>query len=356
MHFDPTMKIARYYSNNDIRLDEIPKPTIGSGELLVKIKKSGICGSDVLEYYRFAKMKKLGVDSLILGHEIAGDIVEIGSEVKKFKIGDRVFVSHHVPCFNCYYCNQGHHTACDLLHSTNFDPGGFSEYVRIPKINIDKKGVFVLDKSVSYEEGVFIEPFGCVCRAQRLANVRKGLTVLILGSGVSGILHAQLAKMRGVKQVFATDISSFRLEKISKFGADRTFQASEDIPSKLLEFNDNRLADIVIVCTGALSAANQALTCVAPGGTVIFFAVPGPGAKLEVPINDYWRNEITITTSYGAAPEDLQESYVWILSKRINVTDLITHRFPLSKADEAFKVVCEASESLKVIIEPNTAE
>ena len=347
------MKIARYYNNNDIRLDEIPKPIIGSGELLVKVKKSGICGSDVLEYYRFAKMKKLGVDNLILGHEITGDIVEIGTDVKGLKIGDRVFVSHHVPCFDCYYCKQGHHTACNLLHSTNFDPGGFSEYVRIPSVNIEKKGVFVLDKSVSYEEGVFIEPLGCVCRAQRLVNVGKGLTVLILGSGVSGILHAQLAKLRGVKKVFATDISAYRLEKISKFGVDKTFFASEDIPSKLLEFNDNKLADIVIVCTGALSAAKQALKSVAAGGKVLFFAVPGPGVNLEVPINDYWRNEITLTTSYGAAPEDLQESYVWILSKKINVKELVTHRFSLGKAGDAFKVVNEASESLKVIIEPS---
>ena len=347
------MKIARYYNNNDIRLDEIPKPIIGSGEILVKVKKSGICGSDVLEYYRFAKMKKLGVDNLILGHEIAGDIVEIGTDVKGLKIGDRVFVSHHVPCFDCYYCKQGHHTACNLLHSTNFDPGGFSEYVRIPSVNIEKRGVFVLDKSVSYEEGVFIEPLGCVCRAQRLVNVGKGLTVLILGSGVSGILHAQLAKLRGVKKVFATDISDYRLEKIRKFGADKTFFASEDIPSKLLEFNDNKLADIVIVCTGALSAANQALKSVAAGGKVLFFAVPGPGVNLEVPINEYWRNEITITTSYGAAPEDLQESYVWILSKKINVRELITHRFSLGKAGDAFKVVNEASKSLKVIIEPS---
>ena len=347
------MKVARYYNNNDVRIDEMPKPMIGPGEFLVKVKKSGICGSDVLEYYRFAKMKKLGVDNLILGHEIAGDIVEVGDGVKGFKTGDRVFVSHHVPCFDCYYCNQGHHTACDLLHNTNFDPGGFAEYIRIPKVNIEKKGVFVLDESVDYEEGVFIEPFGCVCRAQRLANVGKGLSVLILGSGVSGILHAQLAKLRGSKKVFATDINDYRLRKILNFGADEIFHANDDIPLKLLEYNDNKLADIVIVCTGALAAAKQALSCVAPGGKVIFFAVPGPGVNLEIPINDYWRNEITLTTSYGAAPGDLQESYAWILSKRINVKDLITHRFPLIQVGDAFKIVKEATESLKVIIEPD---
>jgi L-iditol 2-dehydrogenase len=347
------MKVARYYNNEDVREDDMLKPVIGPGEFLVKVKKSGICGSDILEYYRFAKMKKLGVNSLILGHEIAGDIVEISESVKNLKVGDRIFVSHHVPCFECHYCKQGHHTACELLHNTNFDPGGFAEYVRVPKINIEKKGVYLLDNSVSYEEAVFIEPLGCVCRAQRLAKIKKGLTVLILGSGVSGILHIQLAKLRGVKTVIATDIDEFRLEMAKKFGADYIFHATDNLPVEIKKINENRLADIIIVCTGALSAAKQALESAAPGSTIIFFAVPAPGIKLEVPINDYWRNEITIMTSYGAAPQDLDEAYNWILSKRIKVLDLITHRFPLNRAGEAFKIVCEAKKSLKVILEPN---
>lgn len=344
------LKVARYYSNKDIKEDEIPKPTIGEGEILVKVKESGICGSDVLEYYRFAKMKKLGVGSLILGHEIAGDIVEKNETVKHLKVGDRVFVSHHVPCFDCHYCKQGHQTACDLLHNTNFDPGGFAEFVRIPKINIEKKGVYVLDKSVSYEEAVFIEPLGCVCRAQRLANVKKGSTVLVLGCGTSGLLHIKLAKLRGAKNVFVTDINEYRLQKAKEFGADAVFHANEDLQKEIKELNQYRLADIVIVCTGAISAARQALECAASGSKIIFFAVPEPGVNLEVPINKYWRNEITIMTSYGAAPKDLDEAYNWILSKRIKVIDLITHRFPLSKAQEAFKVVYEAKESMKVIL------
>ncbi|TFF84043.1 MAG: alcohol dehydrogenase [Promethearchaeota archaeon] len=347
------MKVVRYYNNNDIRLDEIPVPNIGSEELLVKVKKSGICGSDILEYYRFAKMKKLGVDNLILGHEITGDIVEVGKDVRKYKKGDRVFVSHHVPCFNCHYCREGHHTACELLHNTNFDPGGFAEYVRIPKINIEKKGVYVLDKSVSYEEGVFIEPFGCVCRAQRLAGVSKGQSVLILGSGVSGILHIQLAKLRGAKKVFATDVNDYRLKKAREFGADAVFGANENVAMKVREYNNHLAPDIIIVCTGAVPAANQALDCAGPGSKIVFFAVPEPGVKLEVPINSYWRNEVKIMTSYGAAPEDLQDSYLRILSKSVRVKGLITHRLPFSKALEAFRIVCEAKDSLKVILEPD---
>jgi L-iditol 2-dehydrogenase len=347
------MKVVRYYSNDDIRTDEMDKPVIDEGEFLVKVKKSGICGSDILEYYRKAKMKKLGVNSLILGHEIAGEIVEKSETIKHLRIGDRVFVSHHVPCFECHYCQQGHHTACNLLHNTNFDPGGFAEYVRIPKINLEKKGVYVLDKNVSYEEAVFIEPLGCVCRAQRLANIKKGLTILVQGCGASGLLHIKLAKLRGAKKVIATDINEFRLQKAKEFGADEIYKANVDLPEDIKKINEFRLADIIIVCTGAVEAANQALECAAPGGKIIFFAVPEPWVFLNVPINQYWRNEITIMTSYGAAPEDLDEAYNWILSKRINVTDLITHRFPYSKAQEAFKVVCEAAESIKVILEPD---
>jgi L-iditol 2-dehydrogenase len=347
------MKIARYYSNDDVRLDEMPTPKIGKGEFLVNIKKSGICGSDILEYYRIAKMKRLGVDSLVLGHEIVGDVVEIGEGVKEVKVGDRVFVSHHVPCFECHYCEMGHHTACHLLHNTNYDPGGFAEYLRIPNINIEKKGVYILDENVSYEEGVFIEPLGCVCRAQRLANIKKGQTILILGSGVSGILHLKLAKAKGVEKIITTDISEYRLKQAKEYGADGIIHAEENILEEFKKINNDRTPDVIIVCTGALSAANQALECVGPGCTIIFFAVPKPGINLEIPINTYWRNEVTLMTSYGAAPEDLDEAYDWIKSKKIEVVDVISHRFPLDKVGEAFKVVCEANESMKVILEPD---
>ncbi len=346
------MKVAKYYSNTDVRVEEIPKPEINSDEFLVKVKKSGICGSDILEYYRFAKMERLGVSSLILGHEITGEIIDIGENVETLEKGDRVFVSHHVPCFDCHYCELGHHTACNLLHTTNFDPGGFAEYIRIPKVNIDKKGVYVLDENTSYEQGVFIEPLGCVCRAQRLADIKEGQSILILGSGISGLLHLKLAKAKGVKKIIATDISEYRLNKALEFGASDIIHAKEDVPNKVKELNEGRMPDVVIVCTGALPAANQALDCAGPGTTIVFFAVPAPGVNLEIPINAYWRNEVNIMTSYGAAPEDLDESYDWIKSGEIKVTELISHRFPLEKVGEAFKVVCEKDESLKVILEP----
>ncbi|MEJ2250085.1 MAG: zinc-binding dehydrogenase [Candidatus Lokiarchaeota archaeon] len=225
--------------------------------------------------------------------------------------------------------------------------------MRIPNINIEKKGVYKLDESVTYEEGVFIEPLGCVCRAQRIADIKEGQCILILGSGVSGLLHLKLAKAKGVKKIFTTDISEFRLQKASQFGATETIRADQDVLEIIKQNNEGRPPDCIIVCTGAVPAAKEAIRCAGPGTTIIFFAVPKPGINLEIPINNYWRNEVTIMTSYGAAPEDLYESYRWIESGKINVVDLISHRFPLEKAQEAFNVVCKAGESLKVILEPN---
>src|SRR5256884_3435355 len=173
------MRAAMYYANDDVRIVDLPKPKIGPGEILVKVRSSGICGSDVMEWYRKPKAP------LVLGHEIAAEVAEVGAGVDQVKVGDRVFVSHHVPCGKCRYCLAGHETVCDTLRTTNFDPGGFAEFVRVPAINV-KPGVFRLPPAISDDEAVFIEPLACVFRGQRLAGFRPGHTVLVVGSGVAG--------------------------------------------------------------------------------------------------------------------------------------------------------------------------
>jgi len=339
------MKVAMYYNNKDVRLEEMPKPKIEPEEILVKVMASGICGSDVMEWYRIKTAPK------VLGHEITGEIVEVGKGVKKYKAGDRIFVSHHVPCNKCHYCLSDYHTACETLHKTNYYPGGFSEFIRVPKINVES-GVYVLPKEVSYEEGTFIEPLACVLRGQRLAEIMKNQNVLVLGSGISGLLHIQMSKLLGANKVIATDVNEYRMKMAKKFGADFIINATEDVPSEVKELNDNRLADRVIVCTGALSAAYQALKSVDRGGTILFFAVPEPGKDVTIPLNDFWRNEITVMTSYGAAPDDLKESLELISKHKVNVKDMITHRLSLAEAGKGFQLVAEAKESIKVIIEP----
>jgi L-iditol 2-dehydrogenase len=340
------MLVAVYYNNNDVRVEEVPKPEIGSDEFLLKVMASGICGTDVVEWYRLPKAPR------VLGHEATGIIEEVGENVTKYKVRDRVFVSHHVPCNQCCYCQKDSHTACETLHTTNYYPGGFSQYIRVPKINVET-GVYKLPSTMSYDEGTFIEPLACVVRGQRLADINKCDTVLLIGSGMAGIIHIQLAKMKGVKKVFAADINPDRLKLAEKFGADHVIDAKTDLPKQLKARNDERGADKVIVCTGATQAALTALDCVDRGGTILFFAVPDPTVKIPIPITDFWRNETTIRTSYGAAPRDLKEALRILAKKQVNVQDMITHRLDIREAAEGFRLVAEAGKSLKVILEPN---
>lgn len=340
------MLAAFYYNNKDVRIQELPIPTINDEEVLFKVMASGICGSDVIEWYRVPKAPR------VLGHEATGIITQVGNKVKGVKIGDRVFVSHHVPCNQCRYCQRGNHTACHTLHTTNYYPGGFAQYIRVPKINVSC-GIYKLPDTMSFEEGTFIEPLACVSRGQRLSNLKKDDTLLIIGSGISGILHVQLAKFKGVKTIVAADINQYRLELAKKFGAHHALDASASLPEKLKEITGGHLADQVIVCTGATSAALSAMNCVENGGTILFFAVPDPTVKLPIPINQFWRNEITMRTSYGAAPNDLEDSIKVLETGKINVKDMITHRLDIREAQEGFRLMTEAGQSLKVILEPN---
>ncbi|MDZ7262757.1 MAG: zinc-dependent dehydrogenase [candidate division KSB1 bacterium] len=339
------MRVAMYYNNRDVRLEEMPTPRIGPGELLVKVLASGICGSDVMEWYRIKKAP------LVLGHEIAGAIVEVGPGVERYKVGDRVFVSHHIPCNTCRYCLNGQHTVCETLHTTNYDPGGFAEYLRVPKLNVDR-GVFLLPDEVSFEEGVFIEPLACVVRGQRVAHLQPGQAVLVLGSGISGLLHIALARALGAGRIVATDVNEYRLQAAQRFGADVVIPAQEDVPTRLRQANDGRLADLVIVCTGAFAAFTQALQSVDRGGTVLFFAPTEPGVDLPVPVNDFWRNGITLLPSYGNSPLDAVVAIELIRTRRVPVKEMITHRLSLAETGLGFQLVAEPKESIKVVIEP----
>jgi len=339
------MRVAMYYNNNDLRLEEMPIPRIGPGEILVKTIASGICGSDVMEWYRIKKAP------LVLGHEISGEIVDVGEGVERFKAGDRVFVSHHVPCNACRYCMRGNHTVCETLHTTNFDPGGFAEYIRMPKINVDR-GTFVLPEELSFEDGAFVEPLACVVRGQRVASFQPGQSVLILGSGISGLLHLLLARALGAGRIIATDISDYRLAKAKELGADEVLHASEDLPWRVKELNDNHLADLVIVCAAALSAFKQGLDSVDRGGTVLCFATTDPGVKIPLKANEFWRNSITVLPSYANSPYDAAVAIELIRSGRVKVRPLITHRLGLADTGLGFKLVAEAKESIKVIIQP----
>lgn len=335
-----------YYSNKDVRLEEKPVPKIGPGEMLMKIHASGICGSDVMEWYRIHKVP------LVLGHEVSGEVVDVGEGVTKHKVGDRICAAHHVPCNNCHYCLSGHHTVCETLRKTNFDPGGFSEYVRLPAINVDR-GLFLLPDSVSFEDATFIEPLACVLRGQRQARVQPGQSVLVIGSGIAGLLHIQLAKALGAGRIMATDISDYRMNAALRLGADAVINAKDDVPARMRQLNDNRLADVVIMCAGATTAIEQGLKSVERCGSVLFFAPTNQGVTVPFSVNDtFWRNEITLTSSYAGSPADHATAMELIRAKRVDVNGMITHRLGLADTGKGFQMVVDAHDSLKVIIEP----
>jgi len=340
------VRVAVYHSNADIRLEDRPVPAIGPAEILVRIRASGICGSDVMEWYRMPKAP------LVLGHEVAGDVVEVGADVRHLAVGQRVVVSHHVPCNTCELCLSGAHTACHTLHTTNFDPGGFSEYVRVPALQTER-GVLLLPEGITYEEGTFVEPLGCVVRAQLHAGVHPSSTVLVVGSGISGLLHVRLALALGARHVVATDISEYRLDCARRSGAVAIdgAAAGDELP-QLLRQATGGLADLVIVCTSAPPAIRQGLACLKSGATFVFFAPPPPGEPLAMPMAELWRREVTVRTAYGAAPADLATALGLIAARRVVVADLITHRLPLDDIARGFALVAEADRSVKVIIEP----
>ncbi len=338
------MKAAVYHSNEDIRIVEMPVPEPGPGEMLVRVVSSGICGSDVMEWYRAPKAP------LVLGHEIAGTVERTGDGVE-FKRGDRVFAAHHVPCGACRYCSAGMESLCDTLRNTNFDPGGFAEFVRLPAVNVEK-GTFRLPQTISFDEGAFIEPLACVSRSVRLSGFGDGMTALVIGSGISGLLHIKLLRALGAAKVVATDIDRARVEAASRIGADSALDAEVSTREALAEAGGGRLFDTVFVCAGAPEAALKGIGSADRGGTVMLFAPLRPGEEIPIPLFDLWRDQITLRSTYAGCPVDSRDAIELLSSGKIEVKDLITHILPLESAAEGFRLVAAGGEAIKVIIRP----
>ena len=372
------MKVAYWYNNKDTRIEEVPTPKPGPKEMLVKVISCGICGSDIVEWYRLPRAP------LVQGHEIGAQVVALGDFVKKYKLGDRIFIAPKVPCMKCYYCQNGHYPQCSEVKERL--PGGFAEYILVPEILVER-GTYLLPENISYDQSTFIEPLACVVRAQRMASVRdngcfanpdggirptqsetsrsnlrqeseafsngvkKGQSVLVIGCGMSGLLNVKLAKAKGCK-VIAADINKVKLEFALLMGADVIIDAVNNVPERLVAENGKK-ADVVFLCASATSAVKQAWGCVDKGGVIVLFAVPRPDKKVVVPINDFWMKEITIITSYYCGPPDITEAMKLIESGKIVVDDLITHRLPLTDIAAGFQLVSDGRESIKVIIKPN---
>lgn len=345
------MKVARLYSFNDIRIEDVPVPQVGPYEALIKTRACGICSGDVMPWYIEKKAP------LVLGHEPAGEIVELGKELSAisyqpsaFKIGDRVFVHHHAPCLRCRHCKRCDFVQCETWRSTKIIPGGISEYILVPEINL-RNDTLLLPDNVSYEDGTLIEPAACVVKSLRRANIRQGDTVLVIGLGVMGQMHVLLAKEFGAGMLIGADMVKFRLDKALEFGADAAIDVSkDDLVDSLDRFTEGRMADIVIVGPNSAEVMQQGLQAVSKGGTVVLFTPAKPNELLSIDPNYIYFNDINIVTSYSCGPDDTKMALEYLSKGIVTAEKLITHRFGIEDTARAFTITSQASGSLKSII------
>ena len=338
------MKAAMYYSQQDIRIEEIPVPEINEDQALIEMKACGICGSDLMDWYIESRVP------LVLGHEPAGIIAKKGDKVKGLNVGDRVFVHHHVACLKCHYCLHGDYTLCEQFHKTNIEPGGFAEYFKVPAPNL-QIDTLKIPESMSFEEATFIEPVGCCLRALKKCNIQKGDSVTIIGAGATGIIHTALSKIFGASKTIVSDLIDYRLEAAKKFGADIAVNPeSEDLNKVVKAETENRGVDIAIVTAPSIEAYKAGVSVCRKGGKLCVFAPTQPGKYLQISPKELFFSEIQIIPSYSGSHLETRAALELIESRRLNVKDLITHRFRLVDAAKAFKIALESKESLKVIV------
>ena len=341
------MKAAVYYDTDDIRCEEFPRPQIGKGEMLVRVRSCGLCGTDISKI-----VEKTVVPPAVLGHEVAGEVVEVGEGIKKFRPGDRVFVAHHVPCFTCHYCRHGNHSLCQQFRATNIDPGGFAEYIRVPVPQVENT-VLSLPEDLSYEEASLIESTACCLRAIKRGPFQPGDTVVIVGVGPMGLLNLQLALLLGAGRVIALDLVDERLAAAGKLGAKPGLNPErEDSLQAVRQLTEGRGADVAIVAVGNTAAITQAMKLVRGGGTVILFAGCPPLSLLSLDPNVIYHSEVNLRGSYSSTPEEQRIALELMKTGKLKVKELISHRFTLERLGEAVTLARATRGVLKIIINP----
>lgn len=338
------MKAAIYHGKGDIRVEEVPVPKIQDDQVLVKMKACGICGSDLMEWYLDTRAP------ITLGHEPTGIVTKIGSKVKEFSIGDRVFAHHHVACMRCHYCSRGDYTLCEQFHSSNIKPGGLAEYFMVPALNL-QIDTLKIPRKMSFEEATLIEPVGCCIRALKKCNVKAGDSVGVIGAGTTGLIHTAVAKIYGAAKVIIGDFIEFRLEVAKKFGADATVNVkTEDLIDIAKAETEGRGVDVVIVTAPSIEAYRTSMKICRRGGKICVFAPTNPGEKLQVSPKEMFFSEVQIVPSYSTSHLETREASELIGSAKTNLKELITHKYILAQATRAFETASQNRNSLKVVI------
>ncbi len=340
------MKAAFVKDSSVISIDEVTKPTLGKGDILVRMESCGICGSDLEKVFG-----KYGQPSMRLGHEPAGIVSDVGTSVTDFKKGDRVFTHHHVPCYSCHLCRHGYETMCPKYYETNLSPCGLAEEYLVPEWNVAHGGVLKIPATMTFEEATMIEPLACCVRSWKKIHFLQGDSIGIFGVGPTGMMHVMLAQTYGFGKIFCFDINDFRLEFAKKFGVSHAINTKSQNPKdQILLETENRGLDVAIVATGSIKALEDAIDYVRKGGTVMMFGVPSKNAMMNLDISKVYSKEVTIATSYAASDHDTKESLELIASSKIDVKKLVTHRYALQDTQKAFEHAHSGENAMKIII------
>lgn len=340
------MKASVCYKQNDLRTEDLPIPEISDNEVLIKMLACGLCGTDI---------QKIRGDSVnkptVLGHEVVGEIVKKGKNVSKFEIGDRVITAIHVPCFTCHYCNKGHYTICEQFRTNNIDPGGFAEFIRIPELHLNHL-THKVSNNVTDEEATLIEPIACCLHGLKQADIRPNDSVLIMGAGTIGILHAQLAKIKGANKVIVSDMSEFKLQKALNVGCDYAINIKEkNIIDEVNKITDGQGVDVIVIAAGVSSLVADAVNMVRRAGKIIVFSGFDKNKLVTLDVSRFFKDEISIIGTYSVTPYEFPEALDLLEKRKLNTKEMITHVYPLNKLSEAIDISTNPEQPvLKVII------
>ena len=346
-----TMRAGVYREKGIVRVEEVPVPEVGDGDVLIKVAACGICGTDIKKIFqRYVEPPQ------ILGHELAGTVVSIGRGITKWKLGDRVMSFHHIPCEKCFYCENRLFSQCKQYKTTGltggFTPngGGFGQYVKAMPW-LAERGIVALPDNVSFDEATFIEPINTIVKAVQKARVSAGETVLIAGCGPIGLQLLMVAKLEGAK-VYTSDPMAVRRAKSLTLGAAESFDPSGGkLVEEIRARTGGRGADAVLVAVAQPSVVNDALAVARPGGRVLLFAANDPVTKIEFAASAIGIDEKEILGSYSAAVDIQEDAAALVLGKKLPVMEIVTHRFPLARIQEALELAAHPTEeSLKILI------
>ncbi len=346
-----TMRAGVYRGKGIVRVEEVPVPDVGAGEVLIKIAACGVCGTDIKKiFHAYVEPPQ------ILGHEIAGTVVAVGRGVTKWKLGDRVMSFHHIPCGACFFCRERSFSQCKQYKTTGltagFTPngGGFAEYAKAMPW-VAERGIVALPDRVTFEEATFIEPVNTIVKAVEKARVSPGENVLVIGCGPVGLLLLMVSNLYG-PALYTSDPMAERRAKSLQLGAKESFDpGSGKLVEEIRARTEARGADAVLVAVAHPAVVAEALAAARPGGRVLLFAANDPVTKIEFPASAVGVDEKEILGSYSAAVDIQERAAQLVLGRKLPVMELVTHRFPLDRIQEALELAAHPTvESLKILI------